>query len=224
MAKLFRLIALLLLAIGGASLIVLRIVNPVLYKTVALKLFAYSATAFLAVLGLVVGVTLLISAVLILVMLLQLVGLVKRIPLGYNVRNLMVRWRITVLTGLAFILVVGLTTVLLAFVNGMYALTKGSAVPGNVMILADGATDEVFSDLGYGDIGNLPSYFSRSIKTMTIQSGGKEITTPMFSWELYQVVNQPIPNAKPGGRQRRFVQLRRRGTGGLGRSPRLATV
>ena len=37
-------------------------------------------------------------------------------------------------------------TVMLAFVNGMYALTKGSTVPGNVMVLADGATDEVFSD------------------------------------------------------------------------------
>ena len=86
-------------------------------------------------------------------MLLQAVGLAPRVPLGYNFRNLMVRWRTTLLTALAFTLVVGLMTVMLAFVNGMYALTKGSTIAGNVMVLADGATDEVFSDLGYGDIG-----------------------------------------------------------------------
>ena len=34
--------------------------------------------------------------------------------------------------------------------HGMYALTKGSAIPGNVLVLADSVTDEVFSDLGYG--------------------------------------------------------------------------
>ena len=40
-------------------------------------------------------------------------------------------------------------TVMLAFVNGMYSLTKGSSVAGNIMVLSDGALDEVFSDLGY---------------------------------------------------------------------------
>ena len=82
----------------------------------------------------------------------RLVGVLRRVPFSYNYRNLVVRWRTTLLTTLAFILVVGLMTVMLAFVNGMYALTKGSAIPGNVMVLADGATDELFSDLGYGDI------------------------------------------------------------------------
>src|ERR1700676_3417237 len=75
-----------------------------------------------------------------------------RIPLSYNFRNLIVRWRTTLLTMLAFTLVVGLMTVMLAFVNGMYALSQGSSVPGNVMVLADGSLDEAFSDLGYGDI------------------------------------------------------------------------
>src|SRR4051794_28878495 len=75
-----------------------------------------------------------------------------KVPVSYNVRNLLVRWPITVLVSLAFTLVVGLITVMLAFVNGMYKLTEGSGVAGNVIVLADGATDELFSNLGYGDI------------------------------------------------------------------------
>ena len=36
---------------------------------------------------------------------------------------------------------------MLAFVNGMQRLTEGTGQPGNVLVLADGATDEVFSNL-----------------------------------------------------------------------------
>ena len=70
-----------------------------------------------------------------------------KIPLGYNVRNLAVRWRTTILTALAFTLVISLQTVMLAFVNGMYQLTEQSGHPGNVIVLSDGATDEIFSNL-----------------------------------------------------------------------------
>src|SRR4029077_17876121 len=31
---------------------------------------------------------------------------------------------------------------------------------------------------------------------------------PLVSWEVYVVVNQPIPGAPEGGRRRRFVQVR----------------
>src|SRR5438309_3364803 len=84
--------------------------------------------------------------------LVAVLAVVGKVPLSYNVRNLLVRWRITLLTALAFTLVVGLMTVMLAFVNGMYRLTEGSGVPGNVLVLSDGATDEMFSNLGYSDI------------------------------------------------------------------------
>src|SRR3954468_10716661 len=75
-----------------------------------------------------------------------------KVPLRYNLRNLLVRWKTTLLTALAFTLVVALMTVMLAFVNGMYRLTQGSGQPGNVMVLSDGATDEAFSNLGYRDV------------------------------------------------------------------------
>src|ERR671939_121736 len=72
-----------------------------------------------------------------------------RVPFRYNARNLLVRWRMTLLTALAFTLVIGLLTVMLAFVNGMSKLTEGSGHPENVVVLADGANDEVFSTLSF---------------------------------------------------------------------------
>ncbi len=137
---------------------------------------------------------------------LQAAGLLRGVPLSYNFRNLRVRWLTTSLTATAFFLVVGLMTVLLAFVNGMYELAKGTAIPGNVIVLADGATDEVFSDLGYGDIGTLSN--RDYVKKVVVHRGDKDVEEPMVSWELYQVVNQEIPNAREGERQRRFVQVR----------------
>jgi putative ABC transport system permease protein len=117
----------------------------------------------------------------------------------YNIRNMTVRWPITLLTGMAFILVIGLMTVMLAFVNGLYKLTQGSGQPGNVMVLADGATDELFSNLGTSDITQLGTRDD----IVRDEDGHK-----LVSWETYVVVNQPIANAVKGGRMRRFVQVR----------------
>ena len=61
---------------------------------------------------------------------------VGKIPFSYNVRNLVVRWRMTLMTALAFTLVIGLLTFMLAFVNGMRKLTEGSGHPENVVVLA----------------------------------------------------------------------------------------
>src|ERR1700722_7649921 len=129
----------------------------------------------------------------------QSVPLMAKMILRYNVRNLFVRWRITLLTALAFTLVIGLLIVIRAFVNGMYKLTEGSGDPANVLVLADGATDELFSNLGYGDI-----------KEIELRDGvlRDEENKPLASWEIYVLANQPIPNAPPTGRRRRFIQVR----------------
>lgn len=115
-------------------------------------------------------------------------ALTGKVPLQYNFRNIIVRWRITLLTALAFTLVVGLMTFMLAFVNGMYKLTEGSGVPGNVIILADGATDELFSNLGYGDITRI--HLRPDVERD--ETGQKHL----HSQETYFVVNQPIPTRR----------------------------
>jgi hypothetical protein len=124
---------------------------------------------------------------------------VGRVPLQYNVRNLVVRWPTTLLTALAFTAVLFLMTVMLAFVNGMYRLTASSARPGNVMVLSDGATDELFSTLGYEDTSDV----EHEPGVLRDPKG-----RPLSSGEVYFVVNTPIPGAVAGGRQRRFVQVR----------------
>jgi putative ABC transport system permease protein len=130
---------------------------------------------------------------------LQVLGILKGVPFSYNLRNLVVRWRTTLLTALAFTLVVGLMMVMLAFVNGMYKLTEGSGVPANVMVMSEGSTDELFSNLAFTDISALYSW----------QGVVKDIDgRPLVSKETYIVCNQPIPNAVKGGRQRRFLQIR----------------
>ena len=144
-----------------------------------------------------------LAAVLILFILLALVG---KVPLGYNIRNLFVRWRITVLTALAFALVVSLLIVMLAFVNGMNKITESSGQPGNVMILSDGATDELFSNLSYSDMGNIDQ--QPGVAKMERERDAKKQSVPQCSREVYIVVNQPIASEVGRSNRRRFVQVR----------------
>jgi ABC-type lipoprotein release transport system permease subunit len=131
------------------------------------------------------------------VILLLLLGIGK-IPLSYNLRNLSVRWKTTIMTALAFTAVIALLTVMMAFVNGMKKLTEQTGQPGNVLILADGATDEAFSNLSAPDLGeieNLPGVLRRDGR-------------PVASRETYMIVNQPAPDMAGGRGKRRFLQLR----------------
>jgi putative ABC transport system permease protein len=121
-----------------------------------------------------------------------------QIPVQYLVRNLTVRWRTTLMTALAFVLVISLLTVMMAFVNGMYRLTKASGQPGNVMILSDGATDESFSNLAILDIADIEN-----------QPGIVHVNDqPLCSHETYLVVNQPLQHPAPGRPKSRFTQVR----------------
>lgn len=121
-----------------------------------------------------------------------------RVPAVYNVMNLLVRWKTTAMTALAFTLVTAILVVMLAFVNGMTALTKNSGVPGNVIIFSEGSTDEAFSNFGYSDIGDIENQ-------PEIQRTGDR---PLLSKETFLTVNQPIENPQPKRPKRRFLQVR----------------
>ena len=129
---------------------------------------------------------------------LALLVLQSKVPLRYNWRNVAVRWRTTAMTALAFTVVIGLLTVMLGFVNGMYRLTLASGQPGNVIVLSARATDEVVSNLMPADVGDLERQ----------QGIVRENDRPLASRETYLVVNQPIPNAPAKGLRRRFLQVR----------------
>ncbi|MCY2992992.1 MAG: ABC transporter permease [Planctomycetota bacterium] len=119
-------------------------------------------------------------------LLVGLMALVVRVPIRYNVRNLLARWRTTAMTALAFTLVIGLLTVMLAFVNGMYQLTENSGRPDNLIIIAAGNNDETFSNLAFTDVADVEN-----------QPGlaRTEQGLPLCSKETFLIVNQPVANA-----------------------------
>jgi ABC-type antimicrobial peptide transport system permease subunit len=126
---------------------------------------------------------------------------VGRVPLGYNLRNLLVRWKTTLVTALAFTLVVAMTAGMLALVNGMNRLCQSSGHPGNVVVMSDGATDELFSNV------------SADVRVETLRKDvqdqiQKQGETFLASYEVYVVTNQPRPEGKTSGPSRRFVQMR----------------
>jgi ABC-type lipoprotein release transport system permease subunit len=123
---------------------------------------------------------------------------VGRVPLAYNLRNLTVRWWTTLLTAVAFAVVLALLTVMLAFVSGMRKLTEGSGRPENVIVMSDGATDEGFSTLNPVDIGDVDR------RPAIAWEGGK----PLASKEVYIIANQEVPESAAGKAKRRFLQVR----------------
>jgi putative ABC transport system permease protein len=166
-------------------------------KTIAFVLIVAIFGLLVLTLTLVVAASLLVSLGAILYRLIP--G--PNVPLGYNFRNLMVRWKNTLVTASAFVVVIGLLTAMMAFVQGMYNLTENSGRPGNVIMLQSGTTDEALSKLPISaDIGRLPE----SVRNAVLVENG----VPLVAKEVFVVVNQPIPNAPPDGKQRRFVQMR----------------
>ena len=143
---------------------------------------------------------------------------IGKVPLTYNFRNLAVRWRTTLLTCLAFTLVIGLLTAMLAFVNGMNNLTSNSGIPGNVFVLSEGSTDELFSSLYKADIEQIENKsatedlagnpLSMPVKIKEVPGSGPTGRVRLCSYETYFVINQPVPVKAGEKPRRRFVQLR----------------
>jgi ABC-type lipoprotein release transport system permease subunit len=151
-----------------------------------------------AVLALLVAVAVLASLAAVVLAFLPVAG----VPIRYNLRNLQVRWKSTLATALAFTLVVGLLTVMLAFVQGMNRLTEGSGQPGNIVILSQGAVDEAFSTLPPGlSVFHLPKDAQDLIRR---EPDGKHWSVR----EIYAVANQELPPSGEGEQRERFLQIR----------------
>jgi putative ABC transport system permease protein len=157
-------------------------------------LMAVGALVVLVLAGLVIT-----CAALVVLVLLQFLGILHRVPFSYNVRNVVVRWRTTFLTALAFTLVVSLLTVMLGFVNGMARLTEGSGHPENVIVLSDGATDESFSNMTYSDTDDV-----ERISGVATDERGRRLC----SKEVYIVATQERPSVAGEPPRSRFVQVR----------------
>jgi cell division protein FtsX len=128
---------------------------------------------------------------------LALLMVTRKIPFQYSIRNLMVRWKTTVMTAAAFTVVVFLLTIMIAFVNGMNRIVGRSANPANVIVLSDGATDEVFSTLPIAEATEIEH------QPGVVWQNGRALS----SREVYVFINQPTTG--PDGRSKhRFLQVR----------------
>ena len=88
-------------------------------------------------------------------------------------------------------------------------------MPGNVFVLSDGSTDELFSNLAGGDVDNVERVVveldekDRPLPAPVRVADDRARTarrSPLASRETYYAINQPVPNSNPP--RRRFVQLR----------------
>jgi putative ABC transport system permease protein len=168
-------------------------------KTIALILIACIAGLVGLAMAVIVLVSLIVSAGTVVYRLLP--G--PNVPLSYNLRNLRVRWKNTAVTVAAFVVVIAVLTVMMAFVTGMNNLLQSSGRPGNVIVLQSGTIDETLSKLPpNADIGRLP----QAVQNAILKDGKNNVV--LAAKEVFVIVNQPIPNAPPTGRQRRFIQMR----------------
>ncbi len=126
------------------------------------------------------------------------------VPIRYNVRNLLVRWKTTLLTALGFMMVVALLEVMLAFVQGLVALSKKTGPEGNVIVLRFGTNDELMSELDIDLVhSTLASQWGQH--EAVLRDGDK----PRVSMEVYSLATQELPERGPGGRaEYRFLQIR----------------
>ncbi len=125
--------------------------------------------------------------------------LAGKVPIRYSVRNLRVRWKATVLTALAFTVVVALLIFMHAFAMGITRLSEKSAQPANVICLAHGASDELYSNLPMSAAGELALQ-----KGVVRESDGR----PLCSSEVYFSASQSLPAADGRQPRSRFLQVR----------------
>jgi hypothetical protein len=125
--------------------------------------------------------------------------LASKVPLRYNLRNLRVRWKTTVVTALAFTIVIALLMFMHAFAMGIARLSAKSGQPANVICLSDGASDESYSNLPMGETSNLARQ-----EGVVQDADGR----PLCSREVYVFTNQDLPAPAGERPKHRFLQIR----------------
>ena len=70
------------------------------------------------------------------------------VPLSYSLRNIRVRWRLTLLAVVGITLVVAVFTVLMAMSEGFRAALRGSGRADNAIVVSRGSASEIKSRLG----------------------------------------------------------------------------
>lgn len=112
-----------------------------------------------------------------------------KLPIVYNLRNLVVRKTVTLMTALGIALTVAVLVADLALVNGLRTVFRASGNPLHILVLRKGSTSEVSSSVArqvYQDLRFMPG--------ITRNSTGE----PMASLEMVSVINLPSIDSPTG--------------------------
>jgi putative ABC transport system permease protein len=110
------------------------------------------------------------------------------LPLSYNIRNVRVRWQVTLLAISGIALVVAVFSILLSMSSGFEAALRSTGRPDNAMIVQRGSASELTSGVGI-DVRNTIIADDRIAR--------RPDGTPLASWDW--VVVMSLPKVNQGG-------------------------
>jgi putative ABC transport system permease protein len=102
------------------------------------------------------------------------------VPFAYSYRNLLVRWRTTLVTAVCFTLVVTALIIMLAFLGGVESICTESGQAENVLCLQKGVTDEVLSRMDHQLVSQIEATAG------VLRDGEQRMSSP----ELFMVIIQ----------------------------------
>ena len=143
-------------------------------------------------------------------------GLAMALPLSYNVRNVRVRWQLTLLAVGGIALVVAVFAVLLSMSEGFAAALRSTGRTDNAMIVQRGSGSELTSGVPLAD---------RNMIVVDDRVARDAAGQPLASWEWVVVIGLPRAERRPAGQRHpaRGDPARLRGAGRhrRGRGPQL---
>jgi putative ABC transport system permease protein len=110
------------------------------------------------------------------------------LPLAYNVRNVRVRWRVTLLAIGGIALVVAVFAVLMAMAEGFRAALRSTGRTDNAIIVQRGSASELTSGVSLDD---------RNLIIVDDRVARSASGEPLASWEWVIVMNLPKKDGRP---------------------------
>ena len=127
-------------------------------------------------------------------------GVAMAIPLSYNVRNVRVRWQVTLLAIVGIALVVAVFAVLMSMSEGFKAALRSTGRPDNAIVVQRGSSSEMTSGVPLAD---------RNMIMVDERVARDADGQPLASWEQVVVIGLPrISDGQPANVTLRAVTPR----------------
>ena len=114
------------------------------------------------------------------------------LPLSYNVRNVRVRWQVTLLAISGIALVVAVFAVLMSMSEGFKAALRSTGRPDNAIVVQRGSSSELTSGVPLAD---------RNMIVVDERVARDASGQPLASWELVVVIGAAARERRPAGQR-----------------------